>query len=93
MAECCGEIRHGVCGAGGQCGKPRVPGDGRPGGAGGAAADAAGRAVVAASLLRERKIVIARLQRLGVHVIEAPYERLGTDLVNAYLDLKKRDLL
>ena len=51
------------------------------------------RAVVAASLLRERKIVIARLQRLGVHVIEAPYERLGTDLVNAYLDLKKRDLL
>ena len=51
------------------------------------------RAVVAASLLRERKIVITRLQRLGVHVIEAPYERLGTDLVNAYLDLKKRDLL
>ncbi len=51
------------------------------------------RAVVAASLLRERKIVIARLQRLGVHVVEAPYERMGTDLVNAYLDLKKRDLL
>jgi uncharacterized protein (DUF58 family) len=51
------------------------------------------RAVVAASLLRERRIVVARLQRLGVHVIEAPYERLGTDLVNAYLDLKKRDLL
>ena len=51
------------------------------------------RSVVAVSLLRERKIVIARLQRLGVHVVEAPYERLGTDLVNAYLDLKKRDLL
>jgi uncharacterized protein (DUF58 family) len=51
------------------------------------------RAVVAASLLRERRIVIARLQRLGVHIVEAPYERLGTDLVNAYLDLKKRDLL
>jgi uncharacterized protein (DUF58 family) len=51
------------------------------------------RAVVAASLLRERRIVIARLQRLGVHVVEAPYERLGTDLVNAYLDMKKRDLL
>lgn len=51
------------------------------------------RAVVAASLLRERKIVIARLQRLGAHVVEAPHERLGTDLVNAYLDLKKRDLL
>jgi uncharacterized protein (DUF58 family) len=51
------------------------------------------RAVIAASLLRERKIVIARLQRLGVHVVEAPHERLGTDLVNAYLDMKKRDLL
>lgn len=61
-----------------------------------AAPDSAGdvsRAVVAASLLRERRIVIARLQRLGVHVVEAPYERLGTDLVNAYLDLKRRDLL
>jgi uncharacterized protein (DUF58 family) len=51
------------------------------------------RAVTAASLLRERRIVIARLQRLGVHVVEAPHERLGTDLVNAYLDMKRRDLL
>ncbi len=51
------------------------------------------RAVVAASLLRERKIVITRLQRLGIHVVDAPYERLGTDLVNAYIDLKKRNLL
>jgi uncharacterized protein (DUF58 family) len=51
------------------------------------------RAVTAASLLRERRIVIARLQRLGVHVIEAPHARLGTDLVNAYLDMKRRDLV
>ncbi|MFM9977850.1 MAG: DUF58 domain-containing protein [Sphingomonadaceae bacterium] len=51
------------------------------------------RAVVAASLLRERRIVIARLQRLGVHVVEAPYEQLGTELVNAYLDMKRRDRL
>jgi uncharacterized protein (DUF58 family) len=51
------------------------------------------RAVTAASLLRERRIVIARLQRLGAHVIEAPHERLGTDLVNAYLDMKRRDLV
>jgi len=51
------------------------------------------RAVVAASLLRERRIVIARMQRLGVHVVEAPYERMGTELVNAYLDMKRRDLL
>ena len=51
------------------------------------------RAVVASGLLRERRIVIARLQRLGVQVVEAPYERLGSALVNAYLDIKKRDLL
>lgn len=51
------------------------------------------RAVTAASLLRERRIVIARLQRLGVHVIEATHARLGTDLVNAYLDMKRRDLV
>ena len=30
------------------------------------------RAVTAASLLRERRLVIARLRRLGVHVVEAP---------------------
>lgn len=51
------------------------------------------RAVTAASLLRERRIVIARLQRLGVHVIEAPHAQLGTNLVNAYLDMKRRDLV
>ena len=51
------------------------------------------RAVTAASLLRERRIVIARLQRLGVHVIEAPHDRLGPELVNAYLDMKRKDLV
>ncbi len=51
------------------------------------------RTVIAASLLRERRIVIARLQRLGVHVVEAPFAQLGTALVNAYLDLKRRELL
>jgi uncharacterized protein (DUF58 family) len=51
------------------------------------------RTIIAASLLRERRIVIARLQRLGVHVIEAPHEQLGTALINGYLDLKRRDLL
>ena len=51
------------------------------------------RAVIAASMLRERKIVIARLQRLGVHIVEAHHERIGTELVNAYLGLKRRNLL
>ena len=51
------------------------------------------RAVIAASMLRERKIVVARLQRLGVHIVEAHHEQIGTELVNAYLGLKRRNLL
>jgi uncharacterized protein (DUF58 family) len=56
-------------------------------------ADAVARAVTAASLLRERRVVIARLERMGAHIIVAPYDRLGAALVNAYLDIKRRDLL
>jgi uncharacterized protein (DUF58 family) len=51
------------------------------------------RAVVAAGLLRERETVIARLRRLGAHIVEAPAARIGPDLINAYVDLKRRDLL
>ena len=58
-----------------------------------ATADDVSRAVIAASMLRERRIVVARLQRLGVHIVEAHHDRLGPELVNAYLSLKKRNLL
>jgi uncharacterized protein (DUF58 family) len=51
------------------------------------------RAVIAMTLLKERETVIARLRRLGVQVIDAPAEGLGTALVNRYLDLKRRELL
>jgi len=51
------------------------------------------RAVIAGSMLRERRIVVARLQRLGVHIVEAHHDRIGTELVNAYLGLKRRNLL
>lgn len=51
------------------------------------------RAVVAASLLRERDLVLARLRRLGAHVVQARAEALGPAALNAYLDLKRRDLL
>jgi uncharacterized protein (DUF58 family) len=55
--------------------------------------DAVARAVTAAALLRERRIVIGRLTRLGVHIVEAAPDRLGPELVNAYVGLKRRDLL
>ena len=51
------------------------------------------RAVMAASLLRERRLVLTRLRHMGVHVIEAPADQAGPALVNAYLDLKRRDAL
>lgn len=51
------------------------------------------RAVVAASLLRERDLVLARLRRLGAHIIETPADRIGPEVLNVYLDLKRRDLL
>ena len=51
------------------------------------------RAVTAASLLRERRLVITRLRHLGVHVIEAPAAEAGPAVVNAYLDFKRRSLI
>ena len=51
------------------------------------------RAVMAAGLLRERRLVLTRLRHMGVHVIEATAEAAGPALVSAYLDLKRRDLL
>lgn len=51
------------------------------------------RAVFAASLRRERELVISRLRRLGVHIVETPADRIGPAVINSYLDLKRRDLL
>lgn len=51
------------------------------------------RAVTAASLLRERRLVLIRLRHLGVQVIEAAANQVGPALLNAYLDLKRRDAL
>jgi uncharacterized protein (DUF58 family) len=63
-----------------------------------AAAEPAGpddisRAVTAAALLRERRLVITRLRHLGVHVLEAPSAEAGPALVNAYLNFKRRALI
>ena len=56
-------------------------------------ADDVTRAVTAAALLRDRKVVLARLQHLGVHVIEAEHDRVGEQLVAGYVALKRRNLL
>lgn len=51
------------------------------------------RAVTAAGLLRERRLVLTKLRHIGVHVVETPAAEAGPALVNAYLDLKRRALL
>jgi uncharacterized protein (DUF58 family) len=51
------------------------------------------RAVVAGALLRERELVVAKLRRLGVHVLETSADKVGPALLDAYVDLKRRDLL
>jgi uncharacterized protein (DUF58 family) len=51
------------------------------------------KAVTAANLLRQRRLVISRLKRLGVHVVETRHDLAGAALVHAYVDLKRRNLL
>lgn len=51
------------------------------------------RANMAAELMRDRKITIARLRRMGVHVVEAPHDAMNAKLVDAYLTIKRRNLI
>jgi uncharacterized protein (DUF58 family) len=51
------------------------------------------RAVTAASLMREREVVMMRLRRMGGQLVEAPIGAVGPALINAYLDIKRRNLL
>ncbi len=51
------------------------------------------RAVVADALLFDREVVLKRLARRGVLCVDAPPERVGPDLVNRYLEIKRRELI
>ncbi len=46
-------------------------------------------AVTADSLLRQRTLVTRKLHQLGVDVVEAPYNQIGTRLIDAYLAIKR----
>lgn len=50
------------------------------------------RAVVASALGRERAVVLERLRRLGIHPIQAAPEALGPEMINRYLDLRRREI-
>jgi len=49
------------------------------------------RSVVAAELVRDRELVLARLRRLGILCVDAAPGRVSARLVNHYLDIKRRE--
>lgn len=53
--------------------------------------DDVSRAVIAHQLLRERNLVLARLRRMGIYILNVPVDRLGPELVRAYDDLRRRE--
>jgi uncharacterized protein (DUF58 family) len=52
-------------------------------------ADDVSRAVIGAALLRSRALVVERLRRLGVRILDAPASGVGAALITSYLDLKR----
>ena len=56
-------------------------------------ADDVSRAVIASELLKQRDVVLGRLKRMGALIVDAPPRAMGVELVNRYLDAKRRDLL
>ena len=49
------------------------------------------RAVVAAALLRERETVLQRLRAQGIQPIDAAPSQVSSRLINAYLEVKRRE--
>ncbi|MBX3442650.1 MAG: DUF58 domain-containing protein [Planctomyces sp.] len=49
------------------------------------------RAITAASFQRERQTVLRRLERMGLHTIDAEPDRIGPEIINRYLDIKRRE--
>lgn len=47
-------------------------------------------AVTATALARQRALVLQRLRHLGVRVVEAPHDRIGVRLLDAYLAVKRQ---
>ena len=51
------------------------------------------RAVSAAQMLRERRLVMERLQRLGVFVVDTLPEQATARLISTYLTIKSREII
>lgn len=51
------------------------------------------RSVTADTLLHQRQIVLQRLRRMGVDVIEAPYRQIGYRLIDKYFLIKNSEAI
>jgi uncharacterized protein (DUF58 family) len=49
------------------------------------------RAVVAAGLLRDREVVLTRLRRQGIPTVDSVPSAIGPQLLNTYLEIKRRE--
>lgn len=56
-------------------------------------ADALSQAIVAADLLRDRRLVAARLRQMGALVIEAPFHQLSGALLDTYIRAKRQGMV
>jgi uncharacterized protein (DUF58 family) len=51
------------------------------------------RAVVAHDMIRDRTIVLERLERMGIHCLDVSTKGLSAGLINRYLQIKQRGLI
>lgn len=51
------------------------------------------RSVTADALARQRALVLQRLRRLGVDVIEAKWDQIGTRLIDRYFEIKRSEAI
>jgi uncharacterized protein (DUF58 family) len=51
------------------------------------------RAVTADSLAQQRKLVLTRLRRLGIDVVEAPWDMIGPRLIDRYLAIRSSEAI
>jgi len=51
------------------------------------------RSVTADSFAQQRKLVLTRLRRLGINVLEAPWETIGPRLIDRYLAIRNSEAI
>ncbi len=55
--------------------------------------NAMSQSVIADEFLRERRVVMERLRRLGVHCLDVKAEHIGPEIINRYLEIKRMELI